>query len=124
MLTLQPPSSIGDTEDLETFEVLLQQYGSLQEVDPSDSKRDDTKDLKGRLVLVDEDDGEIVGTLGDQFSIREDPDVSRGEKTPVVIEMPEEGEREIRVHAMDPEEQDFIIKSAQFIRCAWCLTLS
>ncbi|KAG9017089.1 hypothetical protein FRB90_001819 [Tulasnella sp. 427] len=115
MVTLQPAANLADSEDLETFEVLLQQYGSLQEVDPSDSKRDDTKDMKGRLVLVDEDDGEIVGTLGEQFTIREDPGVSQGDKTPVVIEMPEEGDKEIRVHAMDPEEQDFILRSAQFI---------
>ncbi|KAG9039336.1 hypothetical protein FS837_000984 [Tulasnella sp. UAMH 9824] len=115
MITLQPPASVGDTEDHETFEVLLQQYGSLQEVDPSDSKRDDTRDVKGRLVLVDEDDGEVVGTLGEQFTIREDPGLAQGGKAPVVIEMPEEGQTEIRVHAMDPDEQDFILRSAQFI---------
>ncbi|KIO28151.1 hypothetical protein M407DRAFT_243121 [Tulasnella calospora MUT 4182] len=115
MVTLQPAANIADTEDLETFEVLLQQYGSLREVDPSDSKRDDTKDVKGRLVLVDEDDGEVVGTLGEQFTIREDPGVAQGGKAPVVIEMPEDGQTEIRVHAMDPEEQDFILRSAQFI---------
>ncbi|KAG8912641.1 hypothetical protein FRC01_004973 [Tulasnella sp. 417] len=115
MVTLQPASSLADTEDLETFEVLLQQYGSLQEVDPSDSKRDETRDVKGRLVLVDEDDGEVVGTLGEQFTIREGPGVAQGGKAPVVIEMPEEGQTEIRVSAMDPDEQDFILRTGQFI---------
>lgn len=76
----------------------------------------DDRDLKGRLVLVDEDDGEVLGTLGDQFTIREDPNVAQDAKSPVVIEMPEEGQRELYVQRIDPNEQDLILKSAQFVR--------
>ncbi|KAG8887633.1 hypothetical protein FRB99_004224, partial [Tulasnella sp. 403] len=75
----------------------------------------DDRDLKGRLVLVDEDDGEVVGTLGEQFSIKEAQNVAENDKAPVIIDIPEEGQHTIYVQSINPEEQDFILKSAQFV---------
>jgi spartin len=109
------------TEDLESLEVLLSQYGILQETgsggSTSGDKRPTNGDNKGRLVLVDEDNGAMLGTLGEQFNIREDPGlVSRGhEKDPVVIEIPERGEQ-VYVHNISPDEQDWLLRSAGYIR--------
>ncbi|KAG8898542.1 hypothetical protein FRB99_007373 [Tulasnella sp. 403] len=95
--------------------VLLAQYGIPQETDPPKAGSGDDRDLKGRFVLVDEDDGEVVGTLGEQFSIREAQNVAENDKAPVIIDIPEEGQHTIYVQSINPEEQDFILKSAQFV---------
>ena len=113
---LPPPMTSGAAEDIETFEVLLAQYGVLQQVDPT--APGDDGDLKGRLVLVDEDDGNIVGTLGEGINIREDPNVREPgrEKEPIVVELPDEGSNDVYVHSIDPDESDFILRSALFVR--------
>ncbi|TDL14306.1 hypothetical protein BD410DRAFT_846150 [Rickenella mellea] len=75
-------------------------------------------DLKGRLVLVDEDDGEVVGTLGDQFTITEDKGLREQgmEKDPVVVELPEDDAgRDVFVHAIPYEHQDVIMKGATLL---------
>ncbi|KAJ5596805.1 hypothetical protein N7450_003263 [Penicillium hetheringtonii] len=46
----------------------------------------------GKIVLVDEEDGSVVGELGDGYNVVEDPDVKPGSKRPVGIELPSEGE--------------------------------
>ncbi|KAJ1309391.1 hypothetical protein OPQ81_006168 [Rhizoctonia solani] len=117
-LTVPTPMTDAATEDLESLEVLLSQYGVLQETGPGAST-DGAKgpgDNKGRLVLVDEDNGAMLGTLGEQFHIREDPGlVSRGhEKDPVVVEIPERGEQ-VYVHNIAPDEQDWLLRSAGYI---------
>ncbi|CEL54491.1 hypothetical protein RSOLAG1IB_07094 [Rhizoctonia solani AG-1 IB] len=119
-LTVPSPMTDAATEDLESLEVLLSQYGILQETgsggSTSGDKRPTNGDNKGRLVLVDEDNGAMLGTLGEQFNIREDPGlVSRGhEKDPVVIEIPERGEQ-VYVHNISPDEQDWLLRSAGYI---------
>ncbi len=113
-VTLPQGYSSSEEEDIETFEVLLAQYGVLQEVDPKKAG-DGAEDLTGRLVLVDEDNGEVVGTLGDQFAIREDPNVGKSEKDPVMFEIPDDGAA-IYVQPVSAEEQDFIFRGATFIR--------
>ncbi|EJD46203.1 hypothetical protein AURDEDRAFT_164862, partial [Auricularia subglabra TFB-10046 SS5] len=92
--TLRLPLAAPNTplrEDLDTFEVLLAQYGVVHEAEggpPAGTVADEKKGehLKGRLVLVDEKDGEVIGTLGEGFTVHEDANVtSRGrEKDPVV----------------------------------------
>jgi spartin len=115
-LTVPAPMTDSAVEDLESLEVLLSQYGVLQEtgIGASPGKGGDTK---GRLVLVDEDNGAMLGTLGEQFQIREDPGlVSKGhEKDPVVIDIPEQGEQ-VFVHNIAPDEQDWLLRSAGYIR--------
>ncbi|KAI0956711.1 hypothetical protein AcW1_005326 [Taiwanofungus camphoratus] len=151
-------------EDIGTFEHIIAQYADLSRESTGDSRlatessRDSSakaqrgpdaeEDLRGRLVLMDEANGDIVAELPQKLSITEDPELAhedrrqeRGqdekEASPVVLELPEDmydaytGEgthvitegtnseladaREIFVHAVPPEEQDWITKSATFI---------
>ncbi|CAE6464881.1 hypothetical protein ACGC1H_004942 [Rhizoctonia solani] len=117
-LTVPAPMTDAATEDLESLEVLLSQYGVLQETGPGASAPGDKGlgDNKGRLMLVDEDNGAMLGTLGEQFHISEDPGlVSKGhEKDPVVIEIPEKGDQ-VYVHNISPDEQDWLLRSAGYI---------
>ncbi|KAJ5553739.1 hypothetical protein N7494_003117 [Penicillium frequentans] len=53
---------------------------------------DGPQDTHGKIVLVDEEDGSVVGELGDAYDVVEDPDVKPGSKRPVNIELPSEGE--------------------------------
>ncbi|CUA71921.1 hypothetical protein RSOLAG22IIIB_09926 [Rhizoctonia solani] len=117
-VTVPTPMTDAATEDLESLEVLLSQYGVLQETGPGASTPGDKGpgDKKGRLMLVDEDNGAMLGTLGEQFHIREDPGlISKGhEKDPVVVEIPERGEQ-VYVHNISPDEQDWLLRSAGYI---------
>ncbi|KAG9099259.1 hypothetical protein FRC06_005456 [Ceratobasidium sp. 370] len=115
-LTVPEPMTAAAVDDLESLEVLLGQYGILQEAGPGTPGGKGTGGTKGHLVLVDEDNGAMLGTLGDQFEIREDPGlVSKGhEKDPVVVEIPEHGEQ-VYVHNIAPDEQDWILRSAGYI---------
>ena len=111
------------------------------------------KELHGKLVLMDEESGEIVGELPNRVKIKEDPalaDVAYGkakggEPAPVMLELPEdvydaytgagtsvvpyserselEEAREIFVRAIPPEDQDWMTKSATLIRCVNVLYL-
>ncbi|CAD6586611.1 MAG: hypothetical protein ASARMPREDX12_002473 [Alectoria sarmentosa] len=47
---------------------------------------------KGHIVLVDEEDGSVVGELGEGFQVVEGKDVHVGSKRPVEIQLPQEGE--------------------------------
>lgn len=116
-LTVPAPTTSAATEDLESLEVLLSQYSVLQESGPGAPTPAGGDNKKGHLVLVDEDNGAMLGTLGEQFHIREDPGlVSKGhEKDPVVIEIPEKGEQ-VFVHNIAPDEQDWLLRSAGYIR--------
>jgi hypothetical protein len=71
--------------------------------------------VQGRLVLVNPDDGEFIGSLGNEVKIVEDPNVQRSGKAPVVADITEDG-RNVHIRAVDPEEYDFILKSAEFLR--------
>lgn len=46
----------------------------------------------GKIVLVDEEDGSVVGELTDGYDILEKPGVKPGSKNPVEIQLPAEGE--------------------------------
>lgn len=195
-LRLPSPTCAPDIEDLETFEVVLSQYATLEEVEltsletelregwtaesppeyeslyspkrpvppipvslpatppplpprippplpprsrtapfpsscnprtTSELRSDD--DLRGQLVLVDESDGHILGSLGEQFRLREDPLMhTRGhEKDPVIIDIPDIPESlassgsgkmptDVYVHPVPLEQQDVLMKSASLIR--------
>ncbi|KAJ6031935.1 hypothetical protein N7540_002667 [Penicillium herquei] len=52
----------------------------------------DPQEAHGKIVLVDEEDGSVVGELGEGYQVVEDPDVKPGSKLPVNIELPGEGE--------------------------------
>ncbi|RPD59263.1 hypothetical protein L226DRAFT_553696 [Lentinus tigrinus ALCF2SS1-7] len=103
-----------------------------------------TQDLRGKLVLMDEQTGEVVGELPNKVNIKEDPALADetkgkdGQPAPVMLEMPpdvydaytgagtsvvpyadESSEldeaREIFVRAIPPEDQDWMTKSATLI---------
>ncbi|MCJ1473886.1 hypothetical protein MMC13_002541 [Lambiella insularis] len=46
---------------------------------------------QGRIVLIDEEDGSVVGELSEGFDMVEGPDVKAGSKKPVEIQLPEQG---------------------------------
>ncbi|KAJ5676765.1 uncharacterized protein N7477_002398 [Penicillium maclennaniae] len=101
-------------DDIDTFETILAQCTAFHDRAVSSGKSDrhaaynpadyapgegyvtspDTKpsDLHGKIVLVDEEDGSVVGELGDGYNVVEDADVKPGSKRPVGIELPSEGE--------------------------------
>lgn len=88
------------------------------------SKTNYCEDYRGQLVLVDENDGNIVGSLGDQFNIRENSQVmAQGHEDPVLIEMPDENdaaegsEMEVWVHPVPIDQQCNIMKTSSYIRC-------
>lgn len=89
-------------DDVDTFETILAQCTAFLDRAPVSSKSDtpaaynpadyapgegyvSTGDSKngnahGKIVLVDEEDGSVVGELGDGYDVREDPDVKPGSK--------------------------------------------
>ncbi|KAJ5288164.1 hypothetical protein N7478_003850 [Penicillium angulare] len=104
-------------DDIDTFETILAQCTAFHERAASAPQKSDGKskgyaaynpadyapgegyvssggpsDMHGRIVLVDEEDGSVMGELGDAYDVVEDPDVKPGSKRPVNIELPSEGE--------------------------------
>lgn len=135
------PSNSASALDLESMEVILSQYGVLYDLEgPSPDKpkegypeNDNTcdrpgtsigdSDFKGRLVLVDEKDGEIVATLDEGVPIIEDKALAaKGhEKDPVVIDIPDgveghAGRIEAFAYPAGPEERDLLMRTAGLIR--------
>ncbi|KAJ8093505.1 hypothetical protein PM082_020363 [Marasmius tenuissimus] len=119
-------------EDLETFDSVLSQYltldygkGKRPASPPSPPQTNKgSEDLRGRLLLRDEDTGEIVGELDRKVDVREDPSLSqRGhENDPVVIEIPEDAslqgsETAIQAFARNvpPEEHNWMTRSATLV---------
>jgi spartin len=111
-------------EDLDTFDGILAQYAGFRSTGQnlaSSAGSEKSEDLRGRVVIVNEDSGEVVGELDNQFVIQEDPTLTdKGrEKEPVIIEIPEgdgDSARAAFVHAIPPEEQDIIMKGASLVR--------
>ncbi|PHH86796.1 hypothetical protein CDD83_9743 [Cordyceps sp. RAO-2017] len=58
----------------------------------------------GRIVLVDEEDGSVVGELGEGFHL-DDAAVKPGSKDPVEISLPTDGSQNIAVQPVPLEEQ-------------------
>jgi spartin len=137
-LVLTLPSAKPETalaDDLETFEGILAQYADLRRPDTATSSGSPgaanaanastlspgANDLRGRLVLINEDNGEMVGEVDGPLNIREDPRLHEPgrEGDPVIIEVPEGehlGAREMFARFVPPEEQDWVTKSAAMIR--------
>ena len=138
--TLEFPATRETADDVELFHSVLVGYAAdvhggtegsavagagARAVDGGDEGEED---LRGRFVLVNEDSGEIVGALDRSVRVREDPSLAeRGhEDDPVVVELPEgEGgggaldelrDIEVIVRAIPPEERDWMLKGAEFVR--------
>ncbi|KAI8999085.1 hypothetical protein BD414DRAFT_476947 [Trametes punicea] len=158
-LTIPIPSrpDAHRAETIEAFDHLLAQYAEVEGLPREPHRASDqsqpegsaqpalaTEDLRGKLVLMDEESGEVVGELPNRVHIAEDPALAKAEKgkdgepAPVLLELPPdvydaytgqgtsvvpyhepesdlEEAREIFVRAIPPEDQDWITKSATFI---------
>ena len=97
-------------EDIDTFETILAQCTAFLEraqAPPVDHKGYNPSEFApgegyvgtgvsekgpGHIVLVDEENGSVVGELGHGFSVVEGKDVLAGSKRPVQITLPQEGE--------------------------------
>ncbi|EIW60897.1 uncharacterized protein TRAVEDRAFT_146573 [Trametes versicolor FP-101664 SS1] len=147
-------------ETIEAFDHILAQYAEVEGFPPSPvspAQRDGAassssqvqapgkEDMRGKLVLMDEESGEVVGELPHRVHMKEDPALARAEKgkdgapAPVLLELPPdvydaytgqgasvlpyhttpqsdvEEAREIFVQAIPPEDQDWMTKSATII---------
>lgn len=164
------PNDPSSSQDLETMEVILSQYGVLHDVDAGNVRKGvvpaadqpppytqsqisstsastsafvhnnnasqrpgesdvtgaaSISDFKGHLVLMDQANGAVVGTLDENFQLREDETLSvpkqGGEKDPVVIELPSEeeeasGRDTAYVHLADEQDRDILMKTAGLVR--------
>ncbi|TFK50021.1 hypothetical protein OE88DRAFT_1661518 [Heliocybe sulcata] len=130
-------SSKAAAPDAETFDSILSRYadnfytsgnqgsvsappanrGSAIQVDQKD------EDLRGHLVLVDEDNGQVLGALDTKLNVHEDPLLQEKgqEGQPVVIEVPEDedldalGAHEVFVRAIPPGEHNWMTKGASYV---------
>ncbi|KAF4122990.1 hypothetical protein GMORB2_6538 [Geosmithia morbida] len=55
----------------------------------------------GQIVLVNEEDGSVIGELGEGFNVVEDNKVKHGTKDPVVVTLPEDGSHNIAITPAD-----------------------
>ncbi|EXJ87311.1 hypothetical protein A1O3_04270 [Capronia epimyces CBS 606.96] len=114
-------------EEVDTFETILAQCTAFLErapAPPQDFERydpstyrpgegyissaslADVKPHHGQIVLVDEENGSVVGELQDNYDVVESPSVKPGSKTPVQIQLPAEGQgNQIRV---DNVSEDYL----------------
>lgn len=149
-VTIWPPtpsnSNSSFLEDLETFEGILVQYADLRGSPNSVNVTNPISttpsggsnvigsgfpgahgDLRGQLVVVNEDTGEVVGQFDDgKFKVKEDPRLGEKghENDAVVIEIPEASDDpdddanalQMFIRAVPPDQQDWITKSATIVR--------
>jgi hypothetical protein len=134
-VVLPLPASTADLEDLDSLEILLRQYGSLLPnstaleglTAPPLGSATAQKDLRGRIVLVDEENGEVVGELDQQLDLEEDKRVAAGgNDQPVMLDFGElvDGYAPKVVVQTVPEEEmdDWILKGAHYMR--WALVFA
>ena len=131
-LILPSPSSSADMEDLESFELLLRQYRCLGAEETalanvSAPPRGATttpamaEELRGRLMLVNEDDGEVVGELDQSFDVDEDRNLAGEDRNkPVMLDFGEVVDGyspSVKVRTVPQDElDDWMLKGAHNIR--------
>lgn len=109
-------------EDFDTFDSILAQYAEFRgpQTSPASSRGfGKQEDLRGHIVLVNEESGEIVGELDNQLVLQEDSSLNEKgrEKVPVIIEISDdEDARAVFVRAIPPDQEDAITKSASLIK--------
>ena len=133
-IVLPMPSDSRFQENYETLEVIFAQYAVLQTIPPPSGppptstagaplpwERDGN--LKGRLILVDEENGQVIGELPEKVQIHEDGAMKfppRGhEKDPVVVELRDEkegGKTGAFVHPITVDESDLLMRTAGLVR--------
>ncbi|TFY76482.1 hypothetical protein EWM64_g7531 [Hericium alpestre] len=138
-LLLTFPAQENIQSEIETLHSVLADYGNFRgDFVPAGSLGTDPEgpgaraialedgeeqDLRGRFVLVNEDNGEVIGALDDRIRVREDPTLAEKghENDPVVVELPEDvedvehlSEEELIVRSIPPEQRDWMMKGAVF----------
>lgn len=111
-------------EDQDTLHGIFAQYADLTESASSVSQMGKVPDqavsheiVRGRLVLIDDNTGEVVGELDHKLQINEDPVLGTpgAEGAPVVIEIGDDDSQEVFARVIPPEERDWITSSAALI---------
>jgi hypothetical protein len=145
-IILPSPSSSADMEDLDSFEVLLKQYQSLAKdstalegviVPPlggttvSGAGIGETKtaqgtqrapdDMRGKVVLINEETGEVVGELDQTLDVEEDKRLASGNQDrPVVLDFGDVVEGyapRVKVQTIKEEDMDdWLLRGAHNIR--------
>ncbi|KDQ59683.1 hypothetical protein JAAARDRAFT_33259 [Jaapia argillacea MUCL 33604] len=119
-------------EDFETFDSVLTQYAddfrkpkAMETSTMGDKKvMNEKEDFRGQLVLMDQDNGEIVGELDRKLRVREDPSLGENgrENEAVLIELPDEdGEllaQDVFVRAIPPGEENWMTTGASYVSYA------
>ncbi|KAH8808968.1 senescence-associated protein-domain-containing protein, partial [Xylogone sp. PMI_703] len=123
-------SGVVSQEDIDTFETILAQCTAfLERAPPPKPARKSSKskgipqynpsEFKpgegyvagssagahsgGQIVLIDEENGSVVGELGEGFHVVEDERMKPGSKQPVEITLPQDGSQDIAVAPAPPE---------------------
>jgi hypothetical protein len=136
-LGLPKPASSADMEDVDSFEVLLRQYKSLGAeatalanvtVPPLGGEKAASpapapENMRGKVVLVNEDTGEVVGELDQDINVEDEKKLAGDAKNrPVVLDFgnvvegyaPKVQVQRIREEDMD----DWMLRGAHTIRYA------
>ncbi|OBT44092.1 hypothetical protein VE00_04500 [Pseudogymnoascus sp. WSF 3629] len=129
-----PGSAKGLQEDVDTFETILAQCTAFLERAPAPTKGISSaskgkgealpaynpQEFKpgegyvqgsssshhgGQIVLIDEENGSVVGELGEGFNVVEDSKMQAGSKNPVILSLPEDGTNNINV---SPASQEYL----------------
>ncbi|WVW84011.1 hypothetical protein I302_106037 [Kwoniella bestiolae CBS 10118] len=115
------PSSQADLEDLDSFEVLLKQYGCLAKestalnglappaLSSSGGEMLAPEEMRGRIVLINEDNGQVVGELEQTFDVEEDKRLMSEDKNkPVMLDFgyQREGDDILKVKVKTVPEED------------------
>ena len=134
-VVLPSPGSSADMEDLDSFEVLLKQYGSLAKdssalknvvVPPLGSAKPGQQalapeNMRGKVVIMNEDTGEIVGELDQEVDVEADKRLAGDDKNrPVVLDFGNVVEGyapTVKVQRIQQEDMDdWLLKGAHHIR--------
>ncbi|MCJ1309637.1 hypothetical protein MMC25_003297 [Agyrium rufum] len=108
-------------DDIDTFETIIAQCTAFHERAKAPSGKSEGKynpalyapgegyigtgdgTGHGHIVLIDEENGSVVGELGDGFNVVEAGDIKAGSKNPVEIQLPQEGQNSITVSNVSDE---------------------
>jgi spartin len=117
--------------DIDTFDQVLTQYANftpqaahaapLANSHTTFEVEDGDEDLRGRLVLVDQVNGEVMGAVGEKGAVRADPMLQKTghEQDAVVIDMGQDeelGARQMFAQAIPPDQHDAITRTASMLR--------
>lgn len=134
VVTFPLPASTAELEDLDSLEVLLRQYGclgaeitALTDIEAPhmglgmNGAGPAPQDMRGKLVLINEDSGEVVGELDQRLDVVEDKMIAQGSKDkPVMLDFGGEVDGyspQVMVKTVPEDElDDWILKGAHIMR--------